>query len=303
MSNNAMSNETDLDWLARNVHHWGSDHARTISYSTEFGGERYGDGLPYPKYTKAQWLASRAELQNKPSWKDAPEWAQWLAQHESGYWGWGSGVANATECTWKASAPAPQFIGKMQWSGCAGEVLGDWRDTLERRPDAKTRAQAEIDLVNAAAEVFQPFTSIEDNQGKVMAQQAASQQSEKQQDNSWFERGELPPVGMECEFIRHDDVHWHDKLTTGSRVKTLAHYSPCDDGVMVAVFSFDASDDVETGSEVDQGVVLCFRPIRTEREKVIEEMKQHCPYPGSWNSTYKQFAEALHEAGYRKEPQ
>ena len=83
-----MSNETDLDWLARNVHVWKS--ARDLAVVQRSGGEIYvtwpsvcSDGI-----TKEQWLARRAELQNKPSWDDAPEWGEWLAQDDSGEWYW-----------------------------------------------------------------------------------------------------------------------------------------------------------------------------------------------------------------------
>jgi len=139
---------SDLDWLARNVHHWGSDHARTISYSTEFGGERYGDGLPYPKYTKAQWLARRAELQNKPSWDDHPD-AKCFVQDGYGNW-----LKNTlTSCAevisdfWRAT-PSDGFV-----FICAGTILGDWRDTLEKRPE-----QAK----------FEPFVSVDDAKVTIM---------------------------------------------------------------------------------------------------------------------------------------
>ena len=34
------------------------------------------------------YFTRRAELINRPSWDDAPEWAEWLAQDESGEWFW-----------------------------------------------------------------------------------------------------------------------------------------------------------------------------------------------------------------------
>lgn len=136
-----MSNETDLDWLARNVHVWKSGY--DLAVVQRGGGEIY---VTWPSVcsggiTKKQWLARRAELQNKPSWRDAPEWAHWLAQHESGVWCWGNatperqchgvvGVWDSVLVDGKNHAEDS----RCEWSGCAGEVLGDWRDTLERRP-------------------------------------------------------------------------------------------------------------------------------------------------------------------------
>lgn len=63
----------------------------------------------------------------KPDWKDAPEWAQWLAQDECGDWWWFQHRPVCGETTW--------------WpSSCAGEWMAvedappNWRDTLEQRP-------------------------------------------------------------------------------------------------------------------------------------------------------------------------
>ena len=74
---------------------------------------------------KSEWLARRAELQNKPSWKDAPEWAEWLAQDEDGEWKWLAGLPGKYVDCWTA----------VKIKGCCkGIALGDWRDTLEKRP-------------------------------------------------------------------------------------------------------------------------------------------------------------------------
>lgn len=83
---------------------------------------------------KSEWLARRAELQNKPSWADAPEWANWLAQDEEiDVKGVGGGWF------WYERCPTPRTAwdaddGLTVFSGAHGAVLGDWRDTLERRP-------------------------------------------------------------------------------------------------------------------------------------------------------------------------
>ena len=63
---------------------------------------------------------------SKPDWKDAPEWAQWLAQDQDGLW------------CWFESEPAPR---SKDW-GCVGRykpaprppVSKPWRDSLEPRP-------------------------------------------------------------------------------------------------------------------------------------------------------------------------
>lgn len=142
MSNCAMSNETGLDWLARNVHVWVPNELLRMKPCDNGNGTfraswcYSGDG----GFTKDQWLARRAELQNKPSWDDAPEWARWLAQDEDGQWKWlgGHGMPVKYVDGWTAV----KF--KVY---CNGMALGDWRDTLEKRPE-----QAEFD----------PFVSVED---------------------------------------------------------------------------------------------------------------------------------------------
>jgi hypothetical protein len=62
----------------------------------------------------------------KPSWNDAPEWANYLAQDENGEW------------TWFARKPwivRDVFVSPDEWD--YAEVTSDptgWRDTLDSRP-------------------------------------------------------------------------------------------------------------------------------------------------------------------------
>ena len=148
-----MSDEiTTLDWLARNVSDWGDAFTLLVSrqparyYSVNYDQERMDfTGADCDSITKDQWLARRAELQNKPSWDDAPEWAISLVQTDSGSW------------VWIESETPKRLFGsgdKFEYSGNSGFVLGAWRDTLEKRP-----------------EEFKPFTSIEDNQDREGANQ------------------------------------------------------------------------------------------------------------------------------------
>ena len=134
---NKLTADEILTWVARNVHKWEDaqqivgDQREFFYNSASFWDDRIDfTGCAARTITRNQWLARRAELQNKPSWKDAPEWAEWLAQHSTGFWCWGNGAAKtASNDVWYSPA-----LGKTEWSGMAGEVLGDWRDTLERRP-------------------------------------------------------------------------------------------------------------------------------------------------------------------------
>jgi hypothetical protein len=62
----------------------------------------------------------------KPNWKDAPEWANWLAQDEYGYW------------FWYEYRPEPQPDGCwVHLDGKAKRALQKnpgWVSTIEERP-------------------------------------------------------------------------------------------------------------------------------------------------------------------------
>jgi hypothetical protein len=93
--------------------------------------QRYGNhGC---RYTRERWQAERERLQNKPKWEDAPEWITHLAQDKDGRWVWYP-QAPITICeSWSHDrSTAPN--GKPCMTASKGKVLGDWRDTLERRP-------------------------------------------------------------------------------------------------------------------------------------------------------------------------
>ena len=177
MSNNAMSIETDLDWLARNVHVWPAGDHQPWCYVYWKGGYRAVSGncitviQPCVRVEMSQWLARRAELQNKPSWAHAPEWAVYMAQSPNGHWEFFA-VKPRAEGWWRHP------IGERSSANNAsirGTILGDWRDTLENRPSdlseqmVISRLQEATDNVLAAAPElmtdkykFEPFVSVED---------------------------------------------------------------------------------------------------------------------------------------------
>lgn len=152
----AMSNETDLDWLARNVHKWVPNELIRMKPCDNGNGTSRaswcysGDG----GFTKEQWLARRAELQNKPSWESAPEWAEFLAQDEDGEWKWLAGLPGKYVDGWTA----------VKIKGCCkGIALGDWHDTLEKRPEQTIADICEgVTSENRHEEIFDPFVSVED---------------------------------------------------------------------------------------------------------------------------------------------
>ena len=164
-----------LDLLARNVHEWPVGNPAAFFFKNVIAFTHQADHAA-PRahlFTKQQWLDRRAELQNKPSWKDAPEWATHLAQAANGCWFFlgGNSVKLRTnilhEQVWSASQAETR-----DWKG---EVLSDWRDTLECRPAdmsepaVTARLQEATDNVLAAVPElksdkykFEQFTSLED---------------------------------------------------------------------------------------------------------------------------------------------
>lgn len=136
---------------------------------------------------------------------------------------------------------------------CKGVALGDWRDTLEKRPEQKA---------------FEPFTSIKDNQEKNM-----------KQDNGWFERGELPPVGVKCETLAEPELQWVS-------AEVVAHR----DGFAIIWVTSE-----KCGAQCDDP--KHFRPIRTERDKLVELIK-------TYRHTFRsdtEFADAILAAGFKRD--
>jgi len=69
----------------------------------------------------------------KPEWKDAPAWANWLAQDKDGWWAWWNIVplvCERGEC-WNQGKPMENW---EYLDIHVSEVVGDWKDNLEARP-------------------------------------------------------------------------------------------------------------------------------------------------------------------------
>jgi hypothetical protein len=112
--------------------------------------------------------SERERLQNKPSWNEAPEWAEWLAQDSDGEWFWFIDRPVIYKFTFQP-VKSPQGIQLAS----KGEVLGDWRDTLESRPEFIT-----------------PPTHLN---MRCIVKPIERKEWNGQEDG-------LPPVGIECEY-------------------------------------------------------------------------------------------------------
>lgn len=96
-------------------------------------------------FTMAQYLERKAELQNKPKWEDHPD-AKCIAQNGTRCW-----VKNIVTDEVTASTERNIWVNEdgitrdnsQSWRIIStGEIIGDWRETLERRPADLTIQQA-----------------------------------------------------------------------------------------------------------------------------------------------------------------
>lgn len=97
----------------------------------------------------------------------------------------------------------------------------------------------------------------------------------QQQDNVWFERGELPPVGTECEIDL--GAKWRKAFVVGRNYtgRIVVEIDTCD---------FIVADG------------CTFRPICTERDKLVELIK-------TYRHTFRsdtEFADAILAAGFKR---
>ena len=199
-----MSNETDLDWLARNVHVWREGkHEVLVSWPRNVGTLTWSSVSSTAGWiTKEQWLARRAELQS---------------------------------------------------------VTEQFKQSIEE--------------ANRLAKEFKAFTSIEDNQGQDM-----TQQHDMKQDNGWFERGELPPVGKVCLYVVSDRLSAEVEITAHAKF-----------GLCFVEVGKSGENYVSKTAELHR-----FRPIRTERDVllsvIVEEMNRY--------DTDGKLADAILAAGF-----
>ena len=119
-------------------------------------------------------------------------------------------------------------------------------------------------------------------------QQQQAQPVQSAQNNSWHERGELPPVGCECSAMR--DGEWVTVEVLRHRVNNV--------GMNVAAVMNCDSFNVFWATD--------FRPLRTEREKAIEELADSIGAEFKFEGydlhtrITRSLSEFIYDAGYRK---
>ena len=114
-----------------------------------------------------------------------------------------------------------------------------------------------------------------------LKQERGKMQKQSTQDNSWHKRGEFPPVGCEC-YIRHSG--WNSEKYEKVTVAAITN-----EYVIVKYATFEQHYMLND---------ISFHPLRTEREKAIDEMLLAVDHIKEGN--FETFIEALYDAGYRK---
>ena len=107
--------------------------------------------------------------------------------------------------------------------------------------------------------------------------------------NEWFERGELPPVGTECEVLNHQftsNAAW-EKCTIifMGKFKCIYNSESCHERV----------------GSVELTGAIEFRPICTEREKAIDAAINIIKKSKEW--TFKEIMAELYDAGSLRLPE
>jgi len=71
---------------------------------------------------------------NKPNWKDAPDWANWLAQDENCLWCW-FGKRPQPNINYQKWQPS---LSIFDYENITPKIMSnpDWQQTLEKRPES-----------------------------------------------------------------------------------------------------------------------------------------------------------------------
>lgn len=228
--------------------------------------------------TREEFEQRKAELQNNPKWEDAPEWVDYIAQDRDGTW---RGFYLKPVATHK-DASGLSYWGSGHTSmafGC-GKVIGDWQDTLEKRPEQFVVDNSDAPEMKFGVKLPSRF------------------HKPKEQDmNDWYKNGEPPPIGSVVEYHVTGGVYVKCKVLAVDEDKLWLKTIEALEGYL----KFD-----NVGSRLVCAAEL-VRPLRTETDKLVEEACKLIDEPIEkhnlnidCSAAIKATIELLIGAGYRK---
>ncbi len=112
----------------------------------------------------------------------------------------------------------------------------------------------------------------------------------------WHKNNELPPIGTVCEFFIPNHISQSKSLLikSGASVEILFHFNAHGRGVAAYKFMVDGE------MRIDYAISDCFRPIKSDREKAIDNLsdliKSNIP---CYKDDADVCASALYDAGLR----
>ena len=144
-------------------------------------------------------------------------------------------------------------VTKQQQLEWLAKHVDEWVNDI---PEAYLMSVDEVGFVVGLATIISPVEMIYGRHHVITRQewQQERDKMQKQQDNSWYERGEFPPVGCECE-VREVNG-WIRTFIVGF------------DGDGYCVYTTPWSGDA--GYYNGDNCPERFRPLSTEREKAID---------------------------------
>lgn len=238
-----MSKETIQQLIERHV----IDNNGQWSHETDEAWILAGQGQF--KITREEFNAAADRMRGKPDWSEVlskhPD-AQYLAQ-----WPGDTGVGTGANVgLWISYDRMPECEGGYLVDEAhevfhhnKGSLIGDWRNTLEKRPEQKVETVGEaisIAMTNAANKMASDLRDVVNSAAPA---------------KPWFEAGDAPPAGTYCQVKQKNEF--------------VNCYIVGLDDCGAIVYRIDGF----YGAKMDQN---SFRPIRTEREKAIDAAVKVC---------------------------
>ena len=193
---------------------------------------------------------------------------------------------------------------------CWEITLEEWQQERDKMQKQNEKSMSENEFEDELEKMYWDFDSERAKKSKcerlnfkIFMRIASGLRVESKKDNSWFERGELPPVGCECVWVDESGVDGAAGVNYpdfGEVVSVCAH-KQAPGGDVIAIFTWASGDD---GLRVAASRMSSdFRPLRTERERAIDTLIDIICAGGYFtrrDGGARKIAERIYDAGLLK---